>query len=624
MKIKEISIKNFKSLYNLPIKDLTDVNVFIGKNNSGKSNIFESINVFYRNITRTHEEVPILFTEERVKPREVSTEITFLFEIDNLNTELNQSNFDSSLDDYIKELIKHDEKIGKASSLSNLRAWPDYFSFYDIFIGVLECGLLELRTKFKLEHWDTAGYSSFLQNLAESPYPDEIKTSLNSVKYLKIDYSHDDSSGPAYRISLLDSERSELMNLSELSAIPTTPRGHLRFLYWDFDWDFSIVLGYCLFKTIGFDSRFNMEEEKIENVLKKIMTQNPSKLSQIIGEVDKITGSNIQEIKLHEDKLLFSFKDRRGSVPLHNLGLGTQRILQIVSNCLFQDSQRIIFIEEPELHIHPHAQRRLFEFFKNQAGHNQFFINTHSTIFTGQSDKLSTYLVSFSNEETVVTQIKEREELKSVKYEIGAKHTDLYFYDCIVLIEGDTEESAFPIIADALGYDLKEEGIRLINIKGNPNAKKRKIGQFLEFMKISDVIMYLILDGGDKGVNKIVDELVKTGLVEKENYTTWEKTFADCFSETQIIQAMNELSSEFGFKFHLTQKELKQKREEGKLTEKILVESLSDWELDKPELGKRLGLIIKNENITQKTRDKTKPEEVVEKIIQIVRNKTES
>jgi len=623
MRLKEISIKHFKSLYDLPIKDLADINVFIGKNNAGKSNIFESINIFYRNITRTHEELPILFIEDRAKPTEVSTEITFLFEINDINTEINQSNFDNSYDEYIRERIEYNEKDGSSLSKSNLRGHPNYFSFYDIFINVLESGLSELRTLFTFGRRDPAGYSSFIKKLAESPYPDEIRTSLKSVKFLKIVYSHDDFSGPSYRILLLDSERNELMNISELAVIPTSPRVDLGFIYTDFDWDFSIVLGYCLFKTICFDSRFNMDEEKIENILKKIMTQNPSKLLQIIGEVNKITGSNIQEIKLLDDKLLFLFKDRRGLVPLHNLGLGTQRVLRIVSNCLFQDNQRIIFIEEPELHLHPHAQRGLLGFFKNQANHNQFFLNTHSTIFTGQSDRMSTYLVSFSNEETVITQIKEREELKSIKYEMGAKYTDLYFYDCIVLIEGDTEESAFPIIADALGYYFEEEGIRLINIKGNSNVKKKRVEQFLEFMKNSDVIMYLILDGGDKGVNKIVDELVKSSLIDKNNYSTWDKTFVDCFNETHIIQAMKELSSEFGFKFDLTQEVLKQKRGEGKLTEKILDESLSDWELNKPELGKRLGLIIKNENITQKTKDKTKPEEVVEKIIENVRNKSD-
>ena len=154
-------------------------------------------------------------------------------------------------------------------------------------------------------------------------------------------------------------------------------------------------------------------------------------------------------------------------VPFHNLGVGTRKVVQIVSNCLYYNNRKIIFIEEPELHLHPQAQRKLFEFIKQLAKHHQFFINTHSTIFTGHSKNLSTYLVTKPVQGTTVTQIKEKEQLKSVKYGLGAKHIDLYFDDCVVIVEGDTEEKALPIIADALGYNFKDEGIGLINIKGN-------------------------------------------------------------------------------------------------------------------------------------------------------------
>ena len=46
MKLKKIHIKNFKSLKDVEIDDIGDLNIFIGKNNSGKSNIFEAIKIF--------------------------------------------------------------------------------------------------------------------------------------------------------------------------------------------------------------------------------------------------------------------------------------------------------------------------------------------------------------------------------------------------------------------------------------------------------------------------------------------------------------------------------------------------------------------------------------------------
>ena len=136
-----------------------------------------------------------------------------------------------------------------------------------------------------------------------------------------------------------------------------------------------------------------------------------------------------------------------------------------------------------------------------------------------------------------------------------------------------------------------------------------------------DVISYVILDGGDRGVSKIIEDLIRSGLIERDNYSKWKKTFVDCFGECQIIQAMKELSTEYHFKFDLTEAELKQKRKDGMNTETILKKSLSDSQLDKTELGEKLGLIIENEIIKQGKRDKTEPEKVVEKVIRIVRSK---
>ena len=43
MKITDIIIKNFKSVRELHIKDITDVLILVGKNNSGKSSILDAI-----------------------------------------------------------------------------------------------------------------------------------------------------------------------------------------------------------------------------------------------------------------------------------------------------------------------------------------------------------------------------------------------------------------------------------------------------------------------------------------------------------------------------------------------------------------------------------------------------
>lgn len=52
MPISRIIIKNYKSIKKCDIS-LSELNVLIGENGSGKSNILEAIDYFYRNLTRT-------------------------------------------------------------------------------------------------------------------------------------------------------------------------------------------------------------------------------------------------------------------------------------------------------------------------------------------------------------------------------------------------------------------------------------------------------------------------------------------------------------------------------------------------------------------------------------------
>ena len=84
------------------------------------------------------------------------------------------------------------------------------------------------------------------------------------------------------------------------------------------------------------------------------------------------------------------------------------------------------------------------------------------------------------------------EDLKLIKACLGYRNTDLFGYECVVFIEGYSEDDAFLIIAKALGYDLTNEGIKLINIKGKGAAKKLR--EYLSYLKDSGVISYVILD----------------------------------------------------------------------------------------------------------------------------------
>jgi predicted ATPase len=84
------------------------------------------------------------------------------------------------------------------------------------------------------------------------------------------------------------------------------------------------------------------------------------------------------------DKKWFSFED---------LSDGTKRIFYIISEIFILDRNNfkltndptnnnlnVIFIEEPELGIHPHQLFRLMNFLKEKSRSNQIIITTHSPL----------------------------------------------------------------------------------------------------------------------------------------------------------------------------------------------------------------------------------------------------
>jgi predicted ATPase len=79
-----------------------------------------------------------------------------------------------------------------------------------------------------------------------------------------------------------------------------------------------------------------------------------------------------------------------------NVGSGVSYLISIIICCLGSESDSIIIIENPEIHLHPKAQSRLCDFlyFVSQSG-RQLFVETHSDhIFNGLRVGVSTGKIS--------------------------------------------------------------------------------------------------------------------------------------------------------------------------------------------------------------------------------------
>ncbi len=133
----------------------------------------------------------------------------------------------------------------------------------------------------------------------------------------------------------------------------------------------------------------------------------------------------------------------------------------------------VLLIEEPELYLSPHNQRRLYALVRGlaQAG-NQILYSTHAPVFLSV-DKLEE-LALVRHTATGGTSLFQPEPLAEAEgfralSEFDSDRAELFLARCAVLVEGRTEKLTFPLVFEALGVDPDKEGILVLECGGKGN-----------------------------------------------------------------------------------------------------------------------------------------------------------
>ncbi len=197
-----------------------------------------------------------------------------------------------------------------------------------------------------------------------------------------------------------------------------------------------------------------------------------------------------------------------------NPGLGTLNRLFMAAELLHLTKSnwtglRLGLVEELEAHLHPQAQMQVIEAFQKQKD-IQLILTTHSP---NLASKLKLKSLIICNDANAFPMGDTYTKLGKDNYKFLEKFLDttkanLFFAKGVILVEGWAEEILLPSIAKAIGINLTEKGVSIVNIghTGFDHYANIYLRQAEPYMKIPVAV---ITDSDIREYEKSGDDFLK-------------------------------------------------------------------------------------------------------------------
>lgn len=227
-------------------------------------------------------------------------------------------------------------------------------------------------------------------------------------------------------------------------------------------------------------------------------------------------------------EVLVQTLDSPRGFALDRHGEGTRSIAYLVIFRAFVDllareendnteAEPVLGIEEPEVHLHPHARRAIAGVLA--AIDRQTFLTTHSTAIARQVSADRVNLLRRASGGCVASQIPADDpgnpgtpflsprQRAILDRELRSGAAEVFFARAVLLFEGESEVRALPIFARALGIDLHLHGISLVSVDGKAYVP------LLRMLGASALgIPWVVLSDGEN-LEELAQHLVSAGRV---------------------------------------------------------------------------------------------------------------
>lgn len=484
MRVSKVIIKNYRNFKNFDI-DLNEFTLVIGENNIGKTNFLNALGlIFSQDIS--------FYKKRTLEIDDINFEAITNFKIDVLNSalELDKIRFvDVKIEVYLtdflgypnQEAVVADWLIDETLSIAKL-------TYHFTLREDLSEWINDVRTKeFKILDFPIKKYDYIVYG------------GLDETK--QVDY---------YFLKMLKFEFLDALRDAKTQLIAS---GDYRLLY-----KILTNLGEGKFEEI----KTVLQALKIEVDRNATLIQLKNSISTFLEKTSLVEKEEYNRVefefsKIEENEILKKLSLIYGDAPVtvERNGLGRNNLLYISlilshlisisdnSNCF-----RIIAIEEPEAHLHPHLQEHLAKNIQTLTNSKlQIIITSHSTHITNKLGLENTVVVFNDKEKKEIVNHYILNNFANAKGKIDAAANNsirylsrfldatkstMFFARKLIFVEGIAEQTLLPIFFErTFGKTLQKEGISIVNVNGV------SFEHFLKILENGYYIKCLVLTDSD-------------------------------------------------------------------------------------------------------------------------------
>jgi len=474
MKITSFHIQNYKCLRNVNQENCTDFHALVGSNSSGKTSIFDALNLTKKILSNIPTEEIVCGGVREYDNKRITVDLeielpdelreTYLFHFLNIQQSL------------VDEILKTDSlKWIRLQLVVNVAGEKAPNRDYHLLITLHRLSVSIDRDKFVI-FYDTKANGT----VHFKPVPgQEAKNSLSNtalINYLQ--------NLPETVIGINDSQ---FTNVSQfIGRFLQDLRESLRDIQAGRESTKLVATKYVLE-----ESQIGQRGENLANFMDTMYTNERERYYEVEKYCKNIF-PNIESIRPEklpgeQIRIVLTKKNLPHTISMGEEGRGLDQLLIIVWKIATSPPGTIWLLDEPEIHLHPGAEKLLYDFLLDETyRRKQIIVATHSMVFIHKSKENEISLLlnkdgftELTTLENLITAEGENkgltpDEIRSHVYQaLGYDSTFAFEPIIVVVVEGKTDEAVFKKFSQILEKPIDNRAAKFI-----PVGDKRQVEKF--------------------------------------------------------------------------------------------------------------------------------------------------